>query len=138
MNPKNKDTGVTRRDFVKTVGLAGIAVAGAGVPNAIAAPEPPAAAAPAGTMSKRKLGKTGVEVSILNLGGMFDTINNQLLLKQAMKWGVTYVGHGRGLRQRPERGGHGPLLRPQPRGPQGDLPGHQAGAPGRQLHRALE
>jgi hypothetical protein len=89
MNPKSKDTGVTRRDFVKTVGLAGLAVAGAGVPGAIAAPEPQAAAAAAATMPKRKLGKTGVEVSILNLGGMFDTINNQLLLKQALKWGVT-------------------------------------------------
>jgi hypothetical protein len=89
MNRKSKDTGVSRRDFVKTVGLAGIAVAGAGATGAIAAPEPQAAAAPAGTMPKRKLGKTGVEVSILNLGGMFDTINNQLLLKQAMKWGIT-------------------------------------------------
>jgi hypothetical protein len=89
MNPKSKDTGVTRRDFVKTVGLAGIAVAGAGATGAIAAPEPQAATAPAGTMPKRTLGKTGVEVSVLNLGGMFDTINNQLLLKQAMKWGVT-------------------------------------------------
>jgi predicted aldo/keto reductase-like oxidoreductase len=89
MNPKNKDTGVSRRDFVKTVGLAGLAVAGAGATGALAAPEPPAATAPAGTMPKRKLGKTGVEVSILNLGGMFDTINNQLLLKQALKWGVT-------------------------------------------------
>ena len=27
---------------------------------------------------------------ILALGGIFDTINNQLLLRQAMKWGVTY------------------------------------------------
>jgi hypothetical protein len=101
MNPKSKDTGVTRRDFVKTVGLAGIAVAGAGVSGALAAPEPQAATAPAGTMPKRKLGKTGVEVSILNLGGMFDTINNQLLLKQAMKWGVTYwdtaESYGNGL-----------------------------------------
>jgi len=101
MNPKTKDTGVTRRDFVKTVGLAGIAVAGAGVPGALAAPETPAKAAPAGTTPKRKLGKTGVEVSILNLGGMFDTINNQLLLKQALKWGVTYwdtaESYGNGL-----------------------------------------
>ena len=52
-------------------------------------------------MPKRKLGKTGVEVSILNLGGMFDTINNQLLLKQALKWGVTYwdtaESYGNGL-----------------------------------------
>jgi hypothetical protein len=101
MNPKSKGTGVTRRDFVKTVGLAGLAVAGAGATGALAAPEPPAATAPAGTTPKRKLGKTGVEVSILNLGGMFDTINNQLLLKQALKWGVTYwdtaESYGNGL-----------------------------------------
>jgi len=101
MSSKTKGTGVTRRDFVKTVGLAGIAVAGAGVPGAMAAPEPPAGAVKAATTPKRKLGKTGVEVSILNLGGMFDTINNQLLLKQAMKWGVTYwdtaESYGNGL-----------------------------------------
>jgi uncharacterized protein len=52
-------------------------------------------------MPKRKLGKTGVEVSILSLGGMFDTINNQLLLRQAYNWGVTYwdtaEGYGNGL-----------------------------------------
>jgi predicted aldo/keto reductase-like oxidoreductase len=99
MSRKTKDTGVTRRDFVKTVGLAGLAVAGAGVPGAMAAPE--ARPAPAGATPKRKLGKTGVEVSILNLGGMFDTINNQLLLKQALKWGVTYwdtaESYGNGL-----------------------------------------
>jgi hypothetical protein len=85
-----RDADLTRREFMKTVGLAGLAVAGTGVTGAIAAPEPPAGAAPAGTTPKRKLGKTGVEVPILSLGGMFDTINNQLLLKQAMKWGVTY------------------------------------------------
>jgi aryl-alcohol dehydrogenase-like predicted oxidoreductase len=71
------------------VGLAGLAMAGAGVPGALAAPEQPAGSAKDATMPKRKLGKTGVDVSILNLGGMFDTINNQLLLKQAVKWGVT-------------------------------------------------
>ena len=101
MNPKSKDTGVTRRDFVKTVGLAGLAVAGAGATGALAAPAPPAAAGKAATVPTRKLGKTGVEVSILNLGGMFDTINNQLLLKQALKWGVTYwdtaESYGNGL-----------------------------------------
>jgi predicted aldo/keto reductase-like oxidoreductase len=88
MGRKTKDTDLTRRDFLKTVGLAGLAVAGGGVTTALAAPAPPAGA-PAATVPKRKLGKTGVEVSILNLGGMFDTINNQLLLKQARKWGVT-------------------------------------------------
>ena len=81
--------GFTRRDFVKTVGLAGLAVAGSGVTGAMAAQEAPAAAK-ATIVPKRPLGKTGVNVSILNLGCMFDTINNQLLLKQAVKWGVTF------------------------------------------------
>jgi uncharacterized protein len=90
MSNKKKGTGVTRREFVKTVGLTGLVVAGAGVPGALAIPEKPAAETKASAMPKRRLGKTGVEVSILNLGGMFDTINNQLLLRQALKWGVTF------------------------------------------------
>jgi predicted aldo/keto reductase-like oxidoreductase len=90
MDRKNKGKGVSRREFVKTVGLTGLVVAGSGVPGAIAAPEKPAAATKSSAMPKRKLGKTGVEVSILNLGGMFDTINNQLLLRQALKWGITF------------------------------------------------
>ncbi len=101
MTEKNNGTGFSRRDFVKTVGIAGLAVAGTGVTGAFAAPEQPASPAKLGAMPRRALGKTGVEVSILNLGGMFDTINNQLLLKQAMKWGVTYwdtaESYGNGL-----------------------------------------
>lgn len=89
MSQKTKGKGFTRRDFVKTVGVAGLATAATGVSGGIAAPQPPAGAAKASATPKRMLGKTGVEVSILNLGGMFDIINNQLLLKQAMKWGVT-------------------------------------------------
>jgi predicted aldo/keto reductase-like oxidoreductase len=38
----------------------------------------------------RPFGKTGAKVSILSLGGMFDIASNQLMLKQAMRWGVTY------------------------------------------------
>ena len=87
---ETKGADLTRRDFMKTVGLAGLAAAASGVPAAIAAPEPPAGAVKAATVPKRKLGKTGVDVSILNLGCMFDTINNQLLLKQTLKWGVTF------------------------------------------------
>jgi predicted aldo/keto reductase-like oxidoreductase len=101
MSWKEKDSGLTRRDFMKTVGLAGLAAAATGVPGALAAPEPPASAATAAAMPKRKLGKTGVEVPILALGGMFDTVNNQLLLKQARKWGITYwdtaESYGNGL-----------------------------------------
>jgi len=100
MSSKIKGTDFTRRDFVKTLGLTGLAL-GTGTVWASAAPEPPAGAAKAATVPRRKLGKTGMDVSILNLGGMFDTINNQLLLKQAMKWGVTYwdtaESYGNGL-----------------------------------------
>jgi uncharacterized protein len=98
---KTKNTGFTRRDFVKTVGIAGLAWREPGCPG----PWPPRKSRPGPdktpAMPKRKLGKTGVEVSILNLGGMFDTINNQLLLKQAVKWGVTFwdtaESYGNGL-----------------------------------------
>jgi hypothetical protein len=38
----------------------------------------------------RPFGKTGANVSILSLGGMFDIASNQLLMKQALDWGVTY------------------------------------------------
>ena len=100
MSRKIKDTDLTRREFVKTVGLAGLVAAGSGTAASLAA-APAEAVAQAATMPKRKLGKTGVEVSSLCLGGMFDTINNQLLLKQARKWGVTYwdtaESYGRGL-----------------------------------------
>jgi predicted aldo/keto reductase-like oxidoreductase len=101
MSRETKGIGYTRRDFVKVIGIAGIAAAGAGVTGAISLPEKPAGANNANSTPKRKLGKTGVEVSILNLGGMFDTINNQLLLRQALKWGVTFwdtaESYGNGL-----------------------------------------
>ena len=38
----------------------------------------------------RPFGRTGVNVSILGLGGMFDINTNQIILKQALKYGVTY------------------------------------------------
>ncbi len=80
--------GLTRRTFMKTVGLAGIASTGMGVGNvAFASEEPAAGKAP---LPRRQLGKTGVEVSTLALGGMFDTINNQLLLRQSLNWGVNF------------------------------------------------
>jgi len=39
---------------------------------------------------RRKLGKTNVMVPILNLGGIFDTVENQLILRRAIDWGITY------------------------------------------------
>lgn len=93
------NTGITRRDFIRTAGLGGIAVAGLDATTAVAAGEPGEGKAP--SVPRRKLGKTGVEVSSLCLGGMFDTLNNQLLLRQAYNWGVTFwdtaEAYGNGL-----------------------------------------
>lgn len=90
MSAKNPQ-GQSRRNFLKTLGL-GAAAAAAAPALAMTAATGEALAAPTalGPMPKRMLGKTGVEVPTLALGGMFDTINNQLLLRQALNWGVTY------------------------------------------------
>jgi len=74
----------SRRDFLKTTGAAGIGLlTAAAVPPALYAQEP-------GRVPTRPFGKTGEQVAILSLGGMFDIPNNQLMLRQAVKWGVTY------------------------------------------------
>jgi hypothetical protein len=99
MNTNSRKQGMTRRGFIRTVGLGGAAVTALGVPASLDAQAP--VSAPTANMPKRKLGKTGAEVSILCLGGMFDTINNQLLLRQALNWGITYwdtaEAYGNGL-----------------------------------------
>ena len=88
MEQKEKCEGLTRRNFIKTLGLAGIASTGLDMGKAGAAPEQADTGKPA--LPRRKLGKTGVEVSVLALGGMFDTLNNQLLLRQARNWGMNF------------------------------------------------
>lgn len=91
--------GLSRRNFIKTLGLGGMAATGFEAATVLAAGEKSDEKAP--SVPKRKLGKTGVDVSILCLGGMFDTVNNQLLLRQAYNWGVTYwdtaEGYGNGM-----------------------------------------
>jgi predicted aldo/keto reductase-like oxidoreductase len=78
----------SRRKFLRTTGIVGV--------GALINPlSPPAQAkqeslAQTATLPTRPFGKTGVQVPILSLGGMFDIPSNQLLLKQAVRWGVTY------------------------------------------------
>ena len=88
-----KENNVSRRDFVKTLGVVGVgSVVGAG--QALAQSNAPAATAPASVkpvkVPTRTFGRTGVPVSMLCLGGIFDIESNQLVLKQALDWGVTY------------------------------------------------
>ena len=76
------DEHVSRRDFLKIAGIAGFASLVAG-PAACAQSnddEPPKNAenAKGEKVPKRIFGKTGVPVSMLSLGGMFDIPSNQI------------------------------------------------------------
>ena len=74
----------SRRDFLKTAGIAGA--------GSLLAPGVNLAQAADRTQQvpQRPFGKTGAMVPILSLGGTLDLSSNQLMLRQAVKWGVTY------------------------------------------------
>ena len=83
-----KRTDFTRRDFLKTAGAATVG-------SLLGATETMGkisdnSSTEIAVVPTRSFGKTGVRVSTLALGGMFDIPSNQLLLNQALKWGVTY------------------------------------------------
>jgi len=79
----------SRRDFLKTAGA--VSVGSLLAPMMKTGEVPAQQNSPAQVrVPTRPFGKTGVNVSILSLGGMFDIPSNQLLLKQALEWGVTY------------------------------------------------
>lgn len=84
----NKD--LSRRQFMKLAGIAGPGSILLSANRSLAAGSADEKTRPAGQVPVRPFGKSGVQVSILSLGGMFDIPSNQLLLKQALKWGVTY------------------------------------------------
>ncbi|MGA2172253.1 MAG: aldo/keto reductase [Sedimentisphaerales bacterium] len=83
---------VNRRNFLKTVGVAGLGsvigsrvMADSNEPNA-QQPEKPEQTPQVPT---RKFGKTGQDVSVLSLGAI-QLIDNQVILTSSLKWGVTY------------------------------------------------
>ena len=81
MGSENK---CSRSEFLKTNGAARLGLlAASAVPPSLCAQD-------SGRVPTRTFGKTGVNVAILSMGGMFDIPNNQLMLRQAVKWGVTY------------------------------------------------
>jgi len=90
---------IDRRNFLKTMGAAGLgsvfasaeAKAGTGEPNAV---DPNAPGKPKKPklpqVPKRKLGKTGIKLPCLCLGGNQDLLANQIVLRKAPQWGVFY------------------------------------------------
>ncbi len=80
-----KENHWSRRDFLKTAGIGGLGAAIAGPANRLAGASDEQSVIPT-----RPFGRSGINVSILSLGGMFDIASNQMMMKQAMHWGVTY------------------------------------------------
>jgi hypothetical protein len=113
-----KENNVSRRDFVKTLGAVGVgSMVGAG--QMLAQSNAPAAATTASPVTPAKVptrtfGKTGVPVSMLALGGIFDIVSNQLVLQQALDWGVTYWDTAAGYNGGKSEGGIGMFLEKNP------------------------
>jgi predicted aldo/keto reductase-like oxidoreductase len=79
-----KNNNWSRRKFLKAAGVAGVGSVIAPMTGLVKASEKHE------TVPTRPFGKTGAQVSILSVGGTVDTGSNQLMLRQAVKWGVTY------------------------------------------------
>ncbi|MHC4457566.1 MAG: aldo/keto reductase [Planctomycetota bacterium] len=92
---KKKFTEIDRRNFLKTMGAAGLGSVFASAQtiaeeNKKNATEPEAEKTELPQVPRRKLGKTGVEVPVLSLGTIFNVLEKQILLRKSLEWGVTY------------------------------------------------
>ena len=95
---KEKHNKINRRNFLKTMGAAGLGSVLASAETNAADPTPSTKTEEPKLpqVPRRKLGKTGVEVSCLALGTIFNVLENQILLRKSLQWGVTYwdTAHG--------------------------------------------
>jgi len=98
---KEEPNKLDRRNFLKAVGAAGLAstvtetTTGFVSTGAVAGPDDSndtekTQKTKVQQVPRRKLGKTGVEVSCLCLGGDFSFIDKQIVLRKALESGVTY------------------------------------------------
>jgi predicted aldo/keto reductase-like oxidoreductase len=90
---KEKHNKINRRNFLKTMGAAGIGSVFASAQVKAGPNEPNTGKTQEATypqVPKRKLGKTGVEVPCLAMGGAVNLIDNQIMLRKALEWGITY------------------------------------------------
>ncbi len=86
----NKEGTYSRRDFLKTAGAVGIGSMLSPIESITNGQESSSPnESPVNVVPTRPFGKTGVDVSILSLGGAFH-YSNLLLMKQALDMGVTY------------------------------------------------
>ena len=87
----DQDPKSNRRDFFKKAAVIGLGATLGGFSSGF---QPRAAEAqmmlPDEPVPVRPFGRSGVKVSTLSMGGMFDILNNRLMLAKALEWGVNY------------------------------------------------
>jgi predicted aldo/keto reductase-like oxidoreductase len=79
-----------RRDFLKKAAVMGLGAAVGGTALGVPAQASAQTALPSGPMPRRAFGRSGIKVSILSMGGMYDILNNRLMLAKALEWGLDY------------------------------------------------
>jgi predicted aldo/keto reductase-like oxidoreductase len=79
-----KKSKLSRRTFLKVAGLTGVGAIVTPLNQSVRAVEQEPA------MPTKPFGKSGIKVPILGFGGSLNTSMSPLLLRQAVKWGVTY------------------------------------------------
>ena len=91
---KDKQDKIDRRIFLQKIGAAGFASVCASAEAVAGTDEPEAAKEDSKPkypqVPKRKLGKTGIKVPCLSLGGNQDLVANQIVLRRAPQWGVYF------------------------------------------------
>ena len=87
---KDKNDNPNRREFLKKAAAMGLGAAVGG--TAFARPRRVSAQIilPKAPVPRRAFGRSGIKVSTLSLGGMFDILNNRLMLAKALEWGIDY------------------------------------------------
>jgi predicted aldo/keto reductase-like oxidoreductase len=89
---KDSSNRLNRRNFFKTVGVAGLSsVVGSKLMAEPNEPNTPVSSQPSETpqVPRRKFGKTGQDVPALSLGAI-QLVDNQVILTSSLKWGIDY------------------------------------------------
>jgi uncharacterized protein len=87
---KHKNNNPNRRDFLKKATALGLGAAVGGTAFGQHRRASAQITLPKAPMPRRPFGRSGIAVSTLSLGGMFDILNNRLMLAKALEWGIDY------------------------------------------------
>ncbi|MEJ2095909.1 MAG: aldo/keto reductase [Deltaproteobacteria bacterium] len=88
-NEKKNDAS-NRRDFLKKAAALSLGAAVGGAAFTKAETVLAKSSFPQSPVPRRTFGRSGIKVSTLSMGGMYDILNNRLMLAKALEWGIDY------------------------------------------------